>query len=285
MLSPIQLKFLQKLVLDSSRRGETASAEYFESNFGIGARIGRGYEYTASDSDKARKMLIALDLPVTQETGTIDRADAVLRSGMTEKSGTLAPHGNSVAFRICGNSGTAGTSENWGFGAGYQVATPAEVAQIWSEVKFNCTMVVENFETFRQLHRYNWVTQKIRDQTVFVIFRGDPIYKTDAARIVVEQVSGTMGGNQNKPVLGFFDFDPAGLFMCSELQGLSKVVLPDMDTLLRATKAGKRDDLYFDQVAGFGPSLDKHPHPEIAGAWSMMKSIRVGLPQEWMRDL
>jgi hypothetical protein len=49
--------------------------------------------------------------------------------------------------------------------------------------------------------------------------------------------------------------------------------------------AGKRDDLYYDQVEGFGPSLDKLLQPEIAQVWAVMKEIRVGLPQEWMRDL
>ena len=138
-------------------------------------------------------------------------------------------------------------------------------------------MVVENFETFRQLHRYGWVTEKIRGQSVLVIFRGDPSYKTDSAQQALEFLS--------KPVLGFFDFDPSGLFMCSELRGLAKVVLPDLKTVRRLAMAGKRDDLYYDQVEGFGPSLDKRFQPKIAQAWAAMKEIRVGLPQEWMRDL
>jgi hypothetical protein len=268
MLTATRLKFLQKLVLDTSRRAESDAAAYFEHNFGMGARLGRGYEYTAMDSEKAKKMLLALGMPLTPESEPMDRADAMVRRGMSEKSGTLAPHASSVAFRIWG-----GNSGNSGFGVGYQVATPTEVGQI----ECDCTMVVENFETFRQLHRYGWVTEKIRGQSVLVIFRGDPSYKTDSAQQALEHLS--------KPVLGFFDFDPSGLFMCSELRGLTKVILPDLKTVRRVAMASKRDDLYYDQVEGFGPSLDKRLQPEIAQAWAVMKEIRVGLPQEWMRDL
>lgn len=46
--------------------------------------------------------------------------------------------------------------------------------------------------------------------------------------------------------------------------GLAKVVLPDLKTIRRVAKACKRDDLYYDQVEGFGPSLDKRLQPEIA---------------------
>ena len=268
MLTPNRLKFLQKLVLDGSRRGESETAAYFEQNFGLGARMGRGYEYTQLDSEKAKKMLLAMGMPLALDPEPMHRADAVIRRGMSEKTGTLAPHTNSVAFRIWRDISGEG-----GFGVGYQVATPVEVSQI----ECDCTMVVENFETFRQLHQYGWVVNEIRDQSVLVIFRGDPIYKTDCAQQALARLS--------KPVLGFFDFDPAGLFMCSELDGLSKLLLPKLDTIRGAAIAGRRNDLYYEQVEGFGPSLEKRLQPEIALAWAVMKEIRVGLPQEWMRDL
>lgn len=268
MLTSNRLKFLQKLVLDGSRRGESEAAAYFEQNFGLGARLGRGYEYTKLDSEKAKKMLMAMSMPLEFESELMDRADAVIRRGMSEKTGTLAPHANSVAFRIWRDISGEG-----GFGVGYQVATPVEVGQIECDL----TMVVENFETFRQLHQYGWVVDEIRGKSVLVIFRGDSIYKTDCAQQALACLS--------KPVLGFFDFDPTGLFMCSELGGLAKLLLPDLNMVRRAAMAGKRNDLYYDQVEGFGPTLDKRLQPEIAMAWAVLKEIRVGLPQEWMRDL
>ena len=266
MLTANRLKFLQKLIFDRSRRAESEVAGYFEQNFGIGARLGRGYEYTEADSETAKKMLIARGMPLASGSEPMQRADAVTRRGISEKTGTLAPHADSVAFRIWGAAPRD-------FLVGYQVATPLEVSQI----KCDLTMVVENFETFRQLQQYRWVEDKFIDKSVLVIFRGDPIYKIENAQ---QALAGL-----NKPVLGFFDFDPAGLFMCSKLDGLSQLVLPDLNTVKCAAKAGKRDDLYYDQVAGFGSSLDKQLQPEIAEAWAMMKEIRIGLPQEWMRDL
>ena len=268
MFTSNRIKFLQNLIRDGSRRGESEAAAYFEQNFGLGARLGRGYEYTVQDLEKAKNMLFAMGMPLALEAEPMDRGDAVIRRGMSEKTGTLPPHSNSVAFRVWRN-----ISEEDGFGVGYQVATPVEV----SRIECDFTMVVENFETFRQLHKYGWLTDEIGGKRVVVIYRGDPIYKIVCANETLARI--------NKPVLGFFDFDPSGLFMCSELEGLSKLLLPDLETIRRAAINGKRNDLYYDQADVFGPTLDKQQRPEIVLAWAMMKEIRVGLPQEWMRDL
>ncbi|MBK1683921.1 DUF7281 domain-containing protein [Rhodoferax fermentans] len=266
-LTPIELRFLQRLLADRRDRPHSASAERFYVDRKIGTPIGRKFVYSQEDVERVRSLLEALRLPLAASDQLIDRADAVLRPGISEKSGTVNPHANTVAFKVfAGGSPTTRP--------GYQVASVEEVAGLTPDL----VMVVENFETLRQLERYQWVIDRLTSvKTALTIFKGDNIYRLDDAQNCISLF--------DCPVWGFHDFDPAGLHMSLSIRNIEEHLVPPQGLLAAAVVAQKRSDLYFNQYNQYAGALDLCDHPQIAALWSLMKRWQKGLPQEWMRDL
>lgn len=259
------LLFLQSLILSPGSKQMSAVARRCSEEFRIGTRVGRHFVYDEKDIADATALLQAHGLPLTS-TGIQDRADAATRPGMTEKHGTTAPHDDSVAYRMF----RFGMPQSVGYG----VASALEVSQLLAEVM----MVVENFETFRQLHRYTWVMERlISIVCCVVVFRGDNAYSLGNAMRCVN--------GSNLPKIGFHDFDPAGLYMSARLPGLVEHLMPQPSVLEPAVLEGKRSDLYFSQLAQFANGLEKTTLANIPDAWKLMRKMQKGLPQEWMRDL
>jgi hypothetical protein len=267
LLSAIELRFLQGLLVDSSDRSHSACAELFYRDRNIGTRIGRKFVYAKEDVARAESLLVALNLPLTANDQPIDRADAAMRPGISEKSGTSSPHANAVAFRLfVGRMSVAQP--------GYQVATVEEVGHLTPDL----VVVIENFETLRQLERYEWVMERLTSVgTTLVLFRGDSVYRLNDARRSMDAL--------DCPVWGFHDFDPAGLYMSMSTRNFSEHLVPPQVALRAAVEAKKRSDLYFSQFDQYARTLEACSHPQIAALWVLMKSLQKGLPQEWMRDL
>lgn len=266
-LSAIELRFLQGLLADSSDRSHSASAELFYRDRKIGTRIGRKFVYSQEDVARAKSLLDALNLPLTAHEQPTDRADASVRPGISEKSGTVNPHANAVAFRIF--AGRTSTTQ-----PGYQVATVEEVGCLTPDL----VMVIENFETLRQLERYQWVMERLtKAGTTLALFRGDTIYRLDDAQRCMHVL--------DCPVWGFHDFDPAGLHMSMSIRNISEHLVPPQVVLRAAVETRKRSDLYFNQYDQYARLLDDCSHQQISALWALMKGWQRGLPQEWMRDL
>lgn len=266
-ISATELKFLQGLLADSRDRAPSASAELFRRESYIGTQIGRRFVYAPEDVARAKNLLVALNLPLTADNRPTDRADAARRPGISEKSGTVDPHANAVAFRVF--VGRIPVTQ-----PGYQVATSEEVRCLTPDL----IVVVENFETLRQLERYEWVMERFTSAgTTLVLFRGDTVYRLDDSRCSMEAL--------DCPVWGFHDFDPAGLHMSMSTRNLSEHLIPTQLVLRAAVEAKKRSDLYFTQFDQYARTLEACSHPQIAALWGLMKSLQKGLPQEWMRDL
>jgi len=264
-IRPPDLRFLQNIIASPSDKRVSEVARRCSEEFKIGVRIGQRFVYGSSDIEKAIALLHAHGLPTTTSELT-DRAGAVNRPGLSEKAGTTYPHQDSVAFRFF----RQGTPD----GAGYRVATGEEVSALAADTM----MVVENFETFRQLHRYEWVVERMRVwETCIVVFRGDTYYPlSDVQRCVTASVL---------PQIGFHDFDPAGLHMSLELPALIEHLIPPMDVLEEVVHAGKRSDLYFGQLRQYRQSLESANRANISDLWAIMKRMQKGYPQEWMRDI
>jgi len=259
------LRFFQDLLLSPGKRQISLVARRCAQEYQVGTRVGQRFVYDEKDLADVRALLEAHGLPLVRVEAQ-DRADASTRPGITEKYATASPHENSVAIRVF--------KQGASFGIGYTVASVDEV----SEMAADAMMVVENFESFRQLHRYAWVVRRLQSiDCCLVVFRGDTIYPTgDAGRCI---------NGSSLPKIGFHDFDPAGLHLSASLSGLVEHLLPPLPLLESAVAKGKRADLYFSQLAQYSSVLDQATVANIPETWKLMKKLQKGLPQEWMRDL
>jgi hypothetical protein len=135
-------------------------------------------------------------------------------------------------------------------------------------------MVVENFETFRQLMSYRWI--RWTGNSTLVVYRGDPESPNeDAAALVRERA---------EPVRGFYDFDPAGLIMAKAIpaERFRGLVLPGREWLRAAADTPHGRQLYDRQLRAFGSALDEATEPMIRQNWEFMKSLGSAVAQEGM---
>ncbi|WP_454734191.1 DUF7281 domain-containing protein [Cupriavidus pauculus] len=141
-------------------------------------------------------------------------------------------------------------------------------------VRIQCQqlIVVENLETFRYLGRYRWI--QYAGLPTLAIFRGD-------TKFGLNDASEAIAGHAAQ-VLAFTDFDPAGLFIASQLPRLAGLVLPELDWLRDATIRGKRHDLYEDQIGQCAGMLEAPVQADIARAFRLLRELKAGYAQEWM---
>ena len=268
-LTSLQIAFLQRLAgkRPSSTRS-SAVAEFFAEHHYIGFRVGRSFEYGESHYEKAALLLTNLHLPLLPLALDTTRAETAIIPGISEKSGTLSPHSNSVAIKPISGRCTY---------AGKQFSIPAEsyavlTVQQACAVSAQRLMVVENFETFRLLERYQWIDYQGLD--VLAIYRGEKQFRLNEARSVLVQ--------RSEPTWMFSDFDPAGLAMAVGLPRLERVVSPEISWLKHMTIKSRRQDLFANQLDQYGRMLDRTDSVLIAPTWLLMKCLSAGLPQEWM---
>ncbi len=268
-ISSIQLRFLQRLHAERPQRANNSqAAQHFSEHFHIGVQIGRSIEYTELDFRKVKQMLLNGGLPLSPMAAGALRSNAVAIPELSEKVGTQSPHADSIALKpISGACTSDGRKLAVPIG-GYLVVTH----EIALSIQATRLMVVENFETFRRLESYRWIDYQRQD--VLAIFQGDNVFRQTTQLEVVRQ--------RLELVWAFFDFDPAGLGMGRNLPRLERFVLPDRDDLTQKTKRARREDLFIKQMPQWGNSIESDARDLVSIPWSLMKSLKSGLPQEWM---
>jgi hypothetical protein len=266
-LTPIQIQFLRRLANEKPETSTTTKvAEFFSEDQRIGVRVGRRFEYSPKDHDRAVLLLVNHGLSLVSLPAGATRAQAIERPGVSEKVGTVAPHDNSVAVK-CAN-GICRLGEESLPRTGYTVLTLEQALQ----VRADRIMVVENLESFRWLARASWIDYQ--DLNVLAIYRGDPRFKiNEALRLVLART---------EPVWTYFDFDPAGLAMSSALPRLERLILPTQDLLTHLIRSAEASQLFSNQLKQYEGTLDNLTSGPVQEAWRLMKSLRSGIPQEWM---
>lgn len=248
---------------------KTAShlSRHFHSHFGLGHHAGRQYLFDEADASRARQMLanarIALEFPSEE----LRRADAEQNNPADEKSGTVAPHSDSIAIKTahgrCECDGLPVAS------VGYQVITSQQASRIRADV----LLVVENLESFRFLERNRWIDYQGKD--VLAVFRGDRYLKADLALKLID--------GRPEPVWAYFDFDPAGLGMASKLPRLQAILLPpNEESLIFAVREKRQFHLYSESLSQWRMTLDSDTRPLIQKPWSVLRPLKSGLSQEHM---
>lgn len=264
-----QVRFLQRLVADKPEFRQAEAARFFCTEFSLGVLLANKVVYRPSDFENARALLENNDLPVEALGPEASRADAAVFGGMSEKSFSAAPHARSVAVKALGACAIDG-HVLYAPKGGYTVLSPADAQR----VSCQRLMLVENLETFRHLESYGWIDW--RALNVLAVYRGDPeLPNKDAAHVV---------SSRFEPVWAFVDFDPAGLAIANGLpaQRLERLVLPSLAWLQQAANTPRGRQLFDRQRAQNEPTLDAAVHPEVIGAWQLMKRLRSGVTQERM---
>jgi hypothetical protein len=269
-LTSVQIQFLRRLANEQLATSlASAVAEFFSEDQRIGVRIGRHFEYLPQDHARAALLLRNHGHSLLHLPSGSTRSQAIGRPGISEKVGTVAPHANSIAVKSA--YGICRLREEVIPQTGYTVLSLEEALM----VRADRIMVVENLESFRQLALCKWIDYQ--NLNVLAIYRGDPRFKIDDARRLVS--------TRPEPVWAFFDFDPAGLGMGSCLPRLERLILPDRDSLRRLVSSANAGHLYSDQLEQYWDTLEELTFRPLQEAWLLMKSMRSGLPQEWMNTI
>lgn len=261
-LSAAEAKFLQRLVAGRPpfRRNDGVAKRVLEGH-GIGTASGSKVLYGVDDIEAARKALAVRGISLDQAQGGFSRSEA--GGGLSEKSGARAVTDGLVAV-ICMNM------EGWVSEPGSFTAVHWEEAAEWS---FDCFLECENLEAFLHLHEYRWLNGLIRGRAVLAVYRGGPqFFRPGAAASLLARVE--------KPVLGFYDFDPAGLALAAGEPNLEALCLPAWSELLAKAQEMRRPALYYPQLKAAQGVLDKLQAGPVFDAWIRLKNLRCGLDQE-----
>lgn len=268
MFSAAEILFLQRLIEQQPalRKAGVVASGLCEGH-GIGKAVGGQVLYRKEHFELAQRMLVLHGFPVKPVADNASRADMAALGGLSEKSFSVSPHANSVALQLLGGCRVQGQLAATPAGM-YLVAT-LEAAR---DVECDRIMVVENFETFRQLHTYQWLDYQ--GQRVLVVFRGDNVYSTATAADLVRQ--------RREPVWAFTDFDPAGLVLAGTVAAgrLERLMLPSDNWLRQAADTHAGRALYAQQ-SQYQPKEDM-PAP-VLRAFRLLQQLECAVVQERMR--
>lgn len=257
-----EAKFLQRLVADKPafRRNEGVAQRILDGH-GIGSASGARVSYTATDIESARRALSARGIPLDIVDTGFSRSEAA--PGLSEKSGARAVTEGLVAV-IPLNTDRGQVSP------GSFTAVHWEKAAAWA---CECVLECENLEAFLRLHEYTWLENFIQGRTVLAVYRGGPqFFRPGAAASLLARI--------DKPVLGFYDFDPAGLCIAAGEPNLEALCLPSWEGLLDKAKDMRRPSLYYPQLTAAQGTLEQLRHGPVFEAWTRLKKLKWGLDQE-----
>lgn len=266
-LTFVQIEFLRHLARNkASQKSASAAASFFHDQVGLGQQAGRRFLYGEADHARAATVLRNHGVSLEPTAKGLRRADAPLHHNANEKRSTLGPHADSIPLKgIAGNcllDGNAITRE------GYSVFSLEKAMQV------TCSrlLVVENMETFRLLERNRWIDYRGHD--VLAVQHGDIKFHHGKVREFLHL--------RTEPIWAYFDFDPAGLGMASGMPRLEQVVLPPVMQLIDLARRAQQVDLFVKSLGQWSATLELDVNQLIRPHWDLMKSLRLGLSQEFM---
>jgi hypothetical protein len=257
-----KVNFLRRLIADqAATRSKSDIAMVVVETEGIGTLRGSRIFYTAQDHERAANLLISRGHDVQAPVGAYTRGQAP--RGASEKTGALRVTESLVAVSTL-------NMREVPVPMGTFMATSLEDTL---SLDYDAILVVENLEPLLQLFKYKWLQVFTKGRRILALYRGAPTwFRTDVAAELIRR--------DTRPTLAFFDFDPAGLAMAAVLPRRQALCLPPWSSLQVRILQENRLNLFAQSVAQSGAQLDRCTDPEIALAWSRMKTLTLGLDQE-----
>jgi hypothetical protein len=146
-------------------------------------------------------------------------------------------------------------------------------AQEALELDFGVILVCGQFEALLRLREFSWLDNFIRGRRTLAMFRGGTAqYRVAAASAVLDR--------SEAPVLGFFDFGPAGLHQATQVPRLEALCLPEWPVLEAALEPKTFNVAFPREFAYNRARLDAAACSVVGPLWERMKTIRRGLTQE-----
>jgi len=261
-MTPKQVAFLQRLVADKPEyrtRGTTANEMQVQE--GLGRMQGSRIYYRTEDFLSAQHKLISRGFDVARPQGSYTRGDSP--RGLSEKSGAQKVTHGLVAVSTLNMP---------------VLPVPARgfLAMPWADVltlPYEVLLLVENLDALQRIGEFAWLEDYVKGRPVVALYRGAPSwFRTHPAAILVD--------SDTRPILAFFDFDPAGLAMAASIPRREALCLPKWDLLNAAMLDQQRRNLYVQSYDEKRAQLDAVTDPEIALAWKRMQQLALGLDQE-----
>lgn len=134
-------------------------------------------------------------------------------------------------------------------------------------------VIVENLEVFFEVFRYDSVIGLLKDDCL-IVFRGDRCYSARAVQDFLAVFEGE--------VVGFFDFDPAGL-SCLGMSGIQRVVVPSINEVISRGQSLTQGHLFEGQLTNYHSSLlslTVEGSKEVASLAELMLSKHIAITQE-----
>lgn len=266
----VERAFLQRLVLSRpASRPAGAAAAFLSAQFGIGRQVANKVFYDAGHFEQAAQLLKNNDLPVAALGAGATRGDAAQFGGLSEKSGTRAPHEGELAVVLSG--GCMWGDSFWASPPGTSVVCTAEDLK---QLRCDVVCIVENWEAMRLLHQYQWLDRQ--GKAVLFVFRGDNLYSPAHVQALIAE--------RAEPLWAFVDFDPAGLGVACGLPAarLSRVLLPSWAWLRQEADNVRGRELFERQRSQWAASLGIAESAVVREAWAELQRGRAGVTQERM---
>lgn len=261
-MTPQQVAFLQRLVADRPEyRTRGTTADEMHAQEGLGRMQGTRIYYRTEDFVSAQHKLISRGFEVARPRGAYTRGEAP--KGLSEKSGAQKVTHGLVAVSTLNMP---------------DLRVPARgfLAIPWADalaLPYQVLLLVENLEALQRIGEFGWLADYVKGRMVVALYRGAPgWFRTDSASTLV--------ASDTRPVLAFFDFDPAGLAMAASVPRREALCLPAWDLLSTSLREQQRRNLYAQSYDESRTQLDAVTDPEIALAWKRMQQLTLGLDQE-----
>ncbi len=261
-MTPQQVTFLQRLVADRPEyRARGTTADVMHAQEGLGRVQGSRIYYLEADFESARHKLISRGFDVARPQGTYTRGEAP--KGRSEKSGAQKVTHGLVAISTLNMPDLRAPARGF-------LAIPWANALV---IPYQVLLLVENLEALQRIGEFGWLEDYVKGRPVVALYRGAPgWFRTDSAATLI--------ASDTRPVLAFFDFDPAGLAMAVSVPRREALCLPPWELLRTSLQEQQRRNLYAQSYDESRAQLDAITDPQIALAWKRMQQLTLGLDQE-----
>ncbi|APW48624.1 DUF7281 domain-containing protein [Rhodoferax antarcticus] len=259
---------------DKLRHSASGVLIRFVEDFNIGNRIGTSLEFSNTDRESIRKLLLANE-GINTKTTQVGQWDGLSRTESLEYSDNEKMTSSSVRQGRVAIKALPGKFLHID---GQSISMPigANLDLHWQWIVAHCShtsvLLVENWEAFDTIHQITFDLSRAGENPL-VVFRGSPVYRQDYAMALLQGLA--------LPVFTLVDYDPSGLILAQSTPHFIGLMTPPTHELVSALKTIKNYSRYRSQLTQAQAVLNNSTHPDIVAHWKLLQEHGTALPQEY----